>query len=225
MKQKSSINSSNAKFKAREHQINHFANGRRNQNNILTSQSNEMVPTQVETSEEQELQNGNDVQNKSEILLNKKRRKRSRKEESNYNANKRKAKCWNYFNTIEKINNQTNQKEMYDVCNIVEKEKKCGYTLVHFSSTTRKNDHLYEAHKLEEFKPTKAVDRINISYSLNCLFAKFIISTGLAFSVLDNEWLKILCDRLDFDLFKKREMLALINNMYNEIKTNIIGNQ
>jgi len=110
---------------------------------------------------------------------------------NNNKRSQRYAPCWTYFSVARGKHPIT--KEACDMCYCkikVDGNKECGVSFVKHNNTTHLNDHLFNEHKKEEFRPKRMMGPGDVQ-DINVLLAKFIISSNSAFRICENKYLKV----------------------------------
>ena len=169
---------------------NPFAKGRNGQNlainknstNVLTSAlTSEAAATNAAVNEDAE-ESWEDMSDDENTPRTSKLERKTR--------NARYAECWQYFDIVKGKHPISGKMCDVCVCNVLKDGKKCDFKFVKHG-TTRLNDHLFLAHKKEEFKPNRVIGTKELQ-EINVLFAKFIISSNSAFRICEDKYLKVI---------------------------------
>jgi hypothetical protein len=113
---------------------------------------------------------------------------------------KKRAKCFEFFKPgVPGVHPRTKRPCKFYVCQVKmlkkdedgrEDLKECEVKFVESGSTSHLNEHLYDSHKMKEFKPPR-LEKPN-DLELNKLIAKFIVSSNSAIRICDDKYLKVI---------------------------------
>jgi hypothetical protein len=161
----------------------HYNNNRSKKKSATVSNAIDDVSSNKSDDDEWE-----DVDNNDD---DKKKQSSTQSLNNNNKRSQRYAPCWTYFSVARGKHPIT--KEACDMCYCkikVDGNKECGVSFVKHNNTTHLNDHLFNEHKKEEFRPKRMMGPGDVQ-DINVLLAKFIISSNSAFRICENKYLKV----------------------------------